>query len=208
MQASLLSNIRSNPDHSLLFHYSNFQHLREYRPRTSELPVGNLSYMSMRLEQNLARTLTHIAQQAPRGTQEHTVNSSSVFDVGSMSGEISTACKRFIDLLYDRSDRAYFVGSFVDAYDIFISCVFYIYLEQKHCLESRSHWPIGGLTGAQGRRLGDVNDVVNKCCTLIAGIESRFGAVKAFRRVLRDFLAVGTGQYHPEGPNSVRKTCP
>lgn len=207
MQASLLSNIRSSPDQSLLFHYSNLQHLREYRPRLSELPEVNLSQMSMRLEQNMARILTHIVQQAPREAEEHAANPSSVLGMRSMNWETSTACKRFIDLLYDRSDQAHFVGSFVDAYDIFISGVFYIHLEQKRCAGSPGHGSTSELDRAERRRLGDTNDMVNKCCTLITGIEPRFDAVKVFRRVLRDFFALGTSQYHPENTNSVRKAC-
>lgn len=204
MQASLLSNIRSNPDQPVLFHYSNLQHLRDYQPRLSELPVVNVSQTSMRLAQNLARILTHIAQQASNGAEEHAINSSSIFDMRSITWETSTACKRFIDVLYDRSDQAHFVGSFVDAYDILISGVFYIHLEQRQFLGVGSHWSTDDMNGARGSRLGAGNDVVNKCCTLIAGIESRFGAVKVFRRVLRDFFALATGQYHPESEDCVR----
>lgn len=207
MQASLLSNVRSNPDKPVLFHYSNLQHLRDYQPRLPELPRVDLSQISMRLAQTLARILTHIAQKGSNGAEEHTINSSSIFDVRSITWETSTACKRLVDLLYDRSDQAHFVGSFVDAYDIFISGVFYIHLEQPQFLRAGSHWSTGDIDGARGGRLGVANDVINKCCTLIAGIESRFGAVKIFRRVLRDFFALTTGQYDPESTSSVRQTC-
>lgn len=159
----------------------------------------------MRLEQNLARILTHTAHGALSGTAERTSNSSSIFDVTSMDWETSKACKRFIDLLYDRSDQAHFVGSFVDAYDVFISGVFYIHLEQQKCIRVCSHWSTGALNGAQGGRLGVANDMINKCCTLLAGIESRFGEVKAFRRVLRGYFAVVTGQCDSESTNPVSK---
>lgn len=206
MQASLLSNIRSNPDKPIFFHYSNLQHLRGYQPRLSEFSTENVSQISMRLEQNLARTLTQIAQGALSGTAERTSNSSSIFDVTSMEWETSTVCKRFIDSLYDRSDQAHFVGSFVDAYDVFISGVFYIHLEQQKCIRDCSNWSTDDLKGAHGGRLGVANDMVNKCCTLLAGIESRFGAVKAFRRVLRGYFAVVTGHCDPESTNPVRKS--
>lgn len=204
LQASLLSNVRSNPDQPALFHYSNLQHLRDYHPRLSELPGVNVPQISMRLAQILARILTHIAPETSEGAEEHAINSSFIFDARSIIWETSTACKGFIDLLYDRSDQAHFVGSFVDAYDIFISGVFYIHLEQPQFLGVGSHWSTGDVDGARGGRLGNANDVVNKCCTLIAGIESRFAAVKVFRRVLRDFFAFATGQYHPESTNPVR----
>lgn len=205
MQASLLSNIRSNPEQSVLFHYSNLQHLREYRPTQSELSIANPSQTSICLEQNLARTLTHVAQQAFKGTEGHASDTSPIFEARSIYGEIRTACRRFIDLIYDRSDNAHFVGSFIDAYDIFISGVFYILLEQPQCPRGLSDWSKDDLNGARQSRLSVTIDVVNKCCTLITGIESRFGAVKVFRRVLREFFAVMTGQLHPERSNAVRK---
>lgn len=160
----------------------------------------------MRLEQNLARIMTHIIQGSPQEAEGPSLNPSSIFDARSMSWETSTACKRYIDLLYDQSDQTHFVGSFVDAYDIFICGVFYIDIEQRQHVGVRSQWSPGDLNRTQGGTLGIANDMVNKCCTLIAGIESRFRAVKAFRRVLRDFFALVTGQYRPESTNPVRHT--
>lgn len=203
MQANLLSNIRSNTDQPLLFNYSNLQHLRGYQPKLSQSAAGNLPQISMRLEQNEARIWTHMFQSTSLENGEYNINSSSIFDTRDINREIRTACKRFIDSLYNRSDHAHFVGSFVDAYDIFISGVFYIQLEQRQGSSLHSNGRTSDhLSGQQGR-LGIINDVVNKCCTLIAGIESRFGAVKAFRRVLRDFFALTTGQSHPDSAEFV-----
>lgn len=206
MQANLLSNIRSNPDQPLLFNYSNLQNLRGYQPRLSHSPAGNLPQMSMRLEQNEARIWTHMFQSASTNNREHTINSSAIFDRKDINQEISAACKRFIDSLYSRSDHAHFVGSFVDAYDIFISGVFYIHLEHRKGGGLRINGSAGDQLSAQEIRLRDINDVVNKCCTLIAGIESRFGAVKAFRRVLRDLFALTTGHSHADSTEPVSMT--
>lgn len=206
MQASLLSNIRSNPDQPLLFNYSNLQHLRGYQPGLSHSLTCTLTQISMRLEQNEARIWTHMLQSAPLENGEQPSDSSSIFDMRDIDRERGTACKRFIDSLYKRSDHAHFIGSFVDAYDIFISGVFYIQLEQRQAGSLRGNECTGDHFSGQQARLGVINDVVNKCCTLIAGIESRFGAVKAFRRVLRDFFALTTGQSHPENAESVSMT--
>lgn len=206
MQANLLSNIRSNPDQSLLFNYSNLQHLRGYQPRLSHSPAGRLPQISMMLEQNEARIWTHMLQSAPFENGEHTIKSSSIFGTKDISREIEAACKRFIDSLYNQSDDAHFAGSFVDAYDIFISGVFYIHLEHQQSGSLRISGSAGDHLSAQEARLRDINDVVNKCCTLIAGIESRFGAVKAFRRVLRELFALTTGHSHAQSAESVSTT--
>lgn len=206
MQANLLSNIRSNPDQPLLFNYSNLQHLRGYQPRLPHSPAGNLPQISMRLEQNEARIWTHMFQSASLENGGHTINTYSIFDTKDINREIGAACKRFIDSLYNRSDHTHFVGSFVDAYDIFISGVFYIQLEQEQGSSQHSIGRTSDHLSGQQERLGVINDMVNKCCTLIAGIESRFGAVKTFRRVLRDFFALTTRQSHPESAESVSMT--
>lgn len=206
MQASLLSNIRSNPNQSGLFNYSNIQHLGDYQPRYSELSETRLPQISMRLQQNLARILTYITEELPEGFKGRDIVSSSLFDSESINWEIMTACKGFIDSIHDRSDQAHFVGSFVDAYDIFIAGFFYIHLEQQQGPGARVEGSRSDPNSSQKGRLSAVNDVVNKCCTLIVGIESRFGAIKAFRRVLRDFFAVTMGQYSSDGTSSVRVT--
>ncbi|KAJ0104014.1 Protein STB5 [Diaporthe amygdali] len=118
---------------------------------------------SIRLEQNSARILTHIAYAALLTTEGHTANSSSVFDMETMSDEISMACKRFVDSLYDRSDQTHFVGSFVDAYDIFVSGMFYIYLEQRHGSDAQNYESLTKPDGVRGGHAGLVNDMVNKC---------------------------------------------
>jgi hypothetical protein len=192
MQASLLSNIRSKPEQGLLFNYSNLQHLRDYQPRLNHPHLVKLAQIPMRLEQNAVRIWTHIAQSVLTGTGNgaNTANSSSIFDTNGINREIRTAYERFIDSLYHLSDHAHFTGSFIDAYDIFISGVFYVQLEQR-------------LGAGQELRHGNINNVINKCCTVLAGIESRFGAVKAFRRVLRDFAALATGQSSSGSAESV-----
>ncbi|KAK2596290.1 hypothetical protein N8I77_013186 [Diaporthe amygdali] len=193
IQARLLSNIRTNPDQPLLFHYSNFQHYQDFQPRVADNHMVMSQPSSIRLEQNSARILTHIAYAALLTTEGHTANSSSILDMETMNDEISMACKRFVDSLYDRSDQAHFVGSFVDAYDIFVSGMFYIYLEQRHGSDAQNYDSLTKPEGVRGGHSGLVNDMVNKCCTLIAAVEARFGAVKALRRVLRDFSALTTG---------------
>lgn len=207
LHASLLSDIRGHPDQSLLFNYNNLQHLRGHHPELSRRLVVGLPQTLMRLEQGGARIWTHIIKMTPLDDGGHKINSSYIFHVKDINREISTACKRFIDSLYSRSDHAHFIGSFVDAYDIFISSIFYIQLEQRHCHDMRSDPYAGTHSGGQELRYGMINDVVNKACTLIAGIESRFGTVKAFRRVLREFFVLATGQSHPDGIQPVSFAC-
>lgn len=208
IQARLLSNIRTNPDQPLLFHYSNFQHYQDFQPRLADNHMVMSQPSSIRLEQNSARILTHIAYAALLTTEGHTANSSSILDMETINDKISMACKRFVDSLYDRSDQAHFVGSFVDAYDIFVSGMFYIHLEQRHGSDAQNYDSPTKPEGVRGGHSGLANDMVNKCCTLIAGVEARFGAVKAFRRVLRDFSALTTGtKSFPQSTKTVREAC-
>lgn len=152
-----------------------------------------------RLEQNLARIMTQMVELSLEA--EGQARLSSVFDLRDLSTEISDACKCFIDSLYSQSEQSYFIGSFVDAYDVFMSGMSFILLKRRGIVNTRDRNPIGDTSSQDAP--DQINDMVNKCCTLIAGVESRFGAVKAFRRVLRDFSAVSMGQPDPSKTISV-----
>ncbi|KAI1761669.1 hypothetical protein GGR53DRAFT_18010 [Hypoxylon sp. FL1150] len=122
----------------------------------------------------------------------------SIFDMRSVEVDVSVTCKNLINHLHEWSDRMHFVGSFIDAYDIFLSGIFIIYVRQY--LRDFSTTPRGTYENLnQQTTIGQISDVITKCCTLIASIESRFSSVKAFRRILQDLssrIVGNSGRLH------------
>ena len=169
-QPRLISSIRTTKRRTI-FDHSNLSFWRETPLAVNPL-VKDPQLISRRLEQLACRTLLQIVM--PEDQAWH-VQSSSISNYQSIKEDAMTSCARLISQLYDQADHHDFVGSLVDAYDIFSAGVVHL------CLSSRAGDQIG-------QQLLLATKVTNKCLTLLTIIGERFPYIKGFRRALDAML--------------------
>lgn len=92
----------------------------------------------------------------------------------SIANDFIKSCVDYLEEEYQRSDRGEFVGSFVDAYDIFGAGVIFV------CLTA-------------GTPSQDAN-VVNKCTALLTLLGEKFPGLRVFRRVLWALSVLVSGE--------------
>ncbi|KAL0931563.1 uncharacterized protein CTRU02_214298 [Colletotrichum truncatum] len=174
LYAQLISSIRTKGKGNILLDYSNFSHWRDLPPSMERLQSTAQSTKDV-LHQLSARALAQLV--SPTALQE--------VDAGLLLGSVNDVemdalmtSDQFIGRCYDRFTAGDFVGSFIDAYDVFQAGVVCVCLTWRKGQESPTE-----------RRLTKVTEIINKASTLVTVIASRFPALSAFQRVL---LALST----------------
>lgn len=86
--------------------------------------------------------------------------------------ETIEACTRYVDRIYERFQDNNFVGSFIEAYDLFTASLTVVHLERRD------------VTLNTQQQLASMMDVINKSSTLLTVVAERFSMFRGFQRVL------------------------
>ncbi|KAF6813660.1 hypothetical protein CPLU01_14596 [Colletotrichum plurivorum] len=162
--AQLVSSIRTRNQTDILLDYSNICHWRDLPPSLDRSPVP--SFVEL-LEQLTCRALALLISP----------NHPTASDIGLLLGtvhdvelDVLSSSRQFVSRSYDRFIQGEFIGSFIEAYDIFQAAVICV------CLTRRMN--------VAERNITKVAETISKASTLVTVISSKFPALAAFQRVL------------------------
>ena len=150
------------------FDYSNICFWREWPASVVSL-TRTQPQVSDHLDQLACQMLVQMIQSSVSQQDIEEVASKILRNV---TKDTTETCRHFIDRSYDRLQNHLYVGSFVDAYDIFSAALVIIYLIHS------------STSGSYQQHLASIMDVVNKCSTILAAIAERFKVFRSFQRVL------------------------
>lgn len=166
MQAKLISSIRSTKSSDDIAAYANVAY---WRSLSSDFTRDTKSeYTSAYLNQLVCRSLIQIqkcSSWVPGVEANNIISPQRVID------DTVNCCQEFIDAVWDQSEHGFFVGSFVDAYDIFAVGVVFI------CFSS-------GATYQPEQTRRELSEMINKVSALLTVIAERFPALKVFRKLI------------------------
>lgn len=172
MHARLISNIRTEGREEPLFDYGN---LRDWRDSSLSAESRQLSAQFQPIYDHFdllyCRTLIQMIDPLSQRLPRHDKRKDWIGSQSSIQAKTISSCEHLIDRIYEKSEHGTFVGSFLDAYDIFSAGVALL------CIAL-------GQDQSMKQALVQVTKVVNKCSTLLTMIGERFSAVKTFREVL------------------------
>lgn len=172
MHARLISNIRTEGREEPLFDYGNLRHWRDSSlPTESRQLSAQFQPIYDHFDLLYCRTLIQMIGPLSQRLPQHDKRKQLIGSQSSIQTETISSCEHLIDHIYEKSEHGTFVGSFLDAYDIFSAGVALL------CIAL-------GQDQSMKQALVQVTKVVNKCSALLTMIGERFSAVKTFRKVL------------------------
>ncbi|KAI0151407.1 fungal-specific transcription factor domain-containing protein [Pestalotiopsis sp. NC0098] len=167
-QARLATDIQVNRRSALLHDYSNICFWRQWAAVKQDDAKTSL-HVSDYLLQLECRMLAKVAA-LPADHQTLRTSSSSMAQ--EVERETVEACVRFVDQTYEQFQDHSFVGSFVDAYDLFSASLTIIQLKRRD------------VTVNTQLQLASMMDVINKCSALLTVVAERFSIFRSLQRVL------------------------
>lgn len=167
-QARLATDIQVNSRPALLHDYSNICFWRQWTgDQDSESNVK--STVLDHLLQLECRMLAKITSMPP---DHQNLRRSSAAVMREVDRETIEACTRYVDRIYERFQDNNFVGSFIEAYDLFTASLTVVHLERRD------------VTLNTQQQLASMMDVINKSSTLLTVVAERFSMFRGFQRVL------------------------
>ncbi|ETS81543.1 hypothetical protein PFICI_06545 [Pestalotiopsis fici W106-1] len=167
-QARLATDIQVSCRTTLLHDYSNICFWKQWtgdQDRDSNVKPTVLDHL-LQLE---CRMLAKITSTQP-GHQSPGRHSAAV--VREVERETIEACARYIDRSYERLQENNFVGSFIEAYDMFTASLTVVHLKRRDAACNTQ------------QQLASMMDLINKSSTLLTAIAERFSVFRSFQRVL------------------------
>ncbi|KAF7541309.1 hypothetical protein G7054_g679 [Neopestalotiopsis clavispora] len=167
-QARLATDIQVNSRPALLHDYSNICFWRQWTgDQDSESNVK--STVPDHLLQLECRMLAKITSMPP---DHQNLRRSSAAVMREVDRETIEACTRYVDRIYERFQDNNFVGSFIEAYDLFTASLTVVHLKRRD------------VTSNTQQQLASMMDVINKSSTLLTVVAERFSMFRGFQRVL------------------------